>query len=138
MVAVMNPVGIEAAAKAAGQTISVRFTPGRSDDVVNNFSSRGPTRGAMLMTNGQRVVDNLLKPDLVAPGNRIVSAAAQDNVFKIGVNRRINQTLEAMAQAIFKSWFVDFDPVKAKIAAKSEGRDQLRAAMAAISSRPIP
>jgi type I restriction enzyme, S subunit len=55
---------------------------------------------------------------------------------KIVVNRRINQTLEAMAQAIFKSWFVDFDPVKAKIAAKAEGRDPLRAAMTAISGKP--
>jgi len=54
---------------------------------------------------------------------------------KITVNRRINQTLEAMAQAIFKSWFVDFDPVKAKIAAKAEGRDPLRAAMKAISGK---
>ena len=55
---------------------------------------------------------------------------------KIDVNLRINQTLEAMAQAIFKSWFVDFDPVKAKIAAKAEGRDPLRAAMTAISGKP--
>ncbi|MFO6418662.1 restriction endonuclease subunit S [Hylemonella sp. W303a] len=55
---------------------------------------------------------------------------------KIGLNRRINQTLEAMAQAIFQSWFVDFDPVKAKIAAKAEGRDPLRAAMSAISGKP--
>ncbi len=55
---------------------------------------------------------------------------------KIDVNRRINQTLEAMAQATFKSWFVDFDPVKAKIAAKAEGRDPLRAAMSAISGKP--
>ncbi len=55
---------------------------------------------------------------------------------KIATNRRINQTLEAMAQAIFKSWFVDFDPVKAKIAAKQEGRDPLRAAMSAISGKP--
>ncbi len=55
---------------------------------------------------------------------------------KIAVNRRINQTLEAMAQAIFKSWFVDFDPVKAKIAAKAEGCDSLRAAMTAISGKP--
>ncbi|MCX8500869.1 MAG: restriction endonuclease subunit S, partial [Alphaproteobacteria bacterium] len=47
-----------------------------------------------------------------------------------------NQTLEAMAQAIFKSWFVDFDPVKAKIAAIAEGRDPLRAAMSAISGKP--
>jgi type I restriction enzyme, S subunit len=54
---------------------------------------------------------------------------------KIALNRRINQTLEAMAQAIFKSWFVDFDPVKAKIAAKQEGRDPLRAAMSAISGK---
>ncbi|PZX53993.1 restriction endonuclease subunit S [Algoriphagus chordae] len=30
---------------------------------------------------------------------------------KIALNRRMNQTLEAMAQALFKSWFVDFDPV---------------------------
>ena len=54
---------------------------------------------------------------------------------KIDLNRRINQTLEAMAQAIFKSWFVDFDPVKAKIAALQEGRDPLRAAMSAISGK---
>lgn len=38
---------------------------------------------------------------------------------KIQLNRRMNETLEAMARAIFKSWFVDFDPVRAK----AEGRD---------------
>jgi len=38
---------------------------------------------------------------------------------KIEANRRMNQTLEAMARAIFKSWFVDFDPVRAK----AEGRE---------------
>lgn len=54
---------------------------------------------------------------------------------KIRVNRRINQTLEAMAQAIFKSWFVDFDPVKAKVAAIEQGQDPLRAAMRAISGK---
>ena len=55
---------------------------------------------------------------------------------KIDLNRRINQTLEAMAQAIFKSWFVDFDPVKAKIAATAEGCDPQRAAMSVISGKP--
>ncbi|WP_435751067.1 restriction endonuclease subunit S [Thauera sp. AutoDN2] len=55
---------------------------------------------------------------------------------KIDLNRHINQTLEAIAQALFKSWFVDFDPVRAKIAAKQEGRDPLRAAMSAISGKP--
>ena len=54
---------------------------------------------------------------------------------KIDLNRRINQTLEAMAQAIFKSWFVDFDPVKAKVAAIEQGQDPLRAAMRAISGK---
>ena len=38
---------------------------------------------------------------------------------KIELNRRMNETLEAMAGALFKSWFVDFDPVRAKM----EGRD---------------
>ena len=35
---------------------------------------------------------------------------------KIELNRRMNETLEGMAQAIFKSWFVDFDPVRARAA----------------------
>lgn len=34
---------------------------------------------------------------------------------KIELNRRMNEMLEAMAQALFKSWFVDFDPVRAKL-----------------------
>ena len=38
---------------------------------------------------------------------------------KIELNRRMNETLEAMARALFKSWFVDFDPVRVK----AEGRD---------------
>ena len=38
---------------------------------------------------------------------------------KIELNRRMNVTLEAMARALFRSWFVDFDPVRAKM----EGRD---------------
>jgi len=42
---------------------------------------------------------------------------------KIELNRQINQTLEAMAQTIFKSWFVDFKPVKAKIAAIEAGEE---------------
>ncbi|MGD9873123.1 MAG: restriction endonuclease subunit S [Kiritimatiellia bacterium] len=38
---------------------------------------------------------------------------------KIALNRRMNRTLEKMAAAIFKSWFIDFDPVRAK----ADGRD---------------
>ncbi|NLG01432.1 MAG: restriction endonuclease subunit S [Lentisphaerae bacterium] len=43
---------------------------------------------------------------------------------KIELNRRMNVTLEAMARALFKSWFVDFDPVRAKVdGRKPEGMD---------------
>lgn len=37
---------------------------------------------------------------------------------KIDLNRRMSETLEAMAQALFKSWFVDFDPVRARAAGR--------------------
>jgi restriction endonuclease S subunit len=43
---------------------------------------------------------------------------------KIEINRRMNATLEALAQSLFKSWFVDFNPVEAKAAGRSpEGID---------------
>ncbi|MFO1296598.1 MAG: S8 family serine peptidase [Rubrivivax sp.] len=42
----------------------------RADDVLAGFSSRGPTRGAWHFANGKPWVDNLVKPDLVAPGVR--------------------------------------------------------------------
>jgi type I restriction enzyme S subunit len=40
---------------------------------------------------------------------------------KIDLNRRMNETLEAMARAHFKSWFVDFDPVRAKATGRNPG-----------------
>ncbi|POW96077.1 restriction endonuclease [Serratia marcescens] len=57
---------------------------------------------------------------------------------KIEFNKKINQTLEQMAQALFKSWFVDFEPVKAKIAVLEAGgsqEDATLAAMMAISGK---
>ena len=68
---------------------------------------------------------------------KIVSfAKAVDD--KILLNGQINQTLEQIAQTIFKSWFVDFEPVKAKIEAKAVGRDPECAAMCAISGKLEP
>ena len=47
---------------------------------------------------------------------------------KIEVNQRINATLEAMARALFQSWFIDFDPVRAKLDGnKPIGIDELTA-----------
>lgn len=45
---------------------------------------------------------------------------------KIELNRRINETLEATARTIFKSWFVDFLPVRAKQRARTQTGDPLR------------
>ncbi len=80
------------------------------------------------------VLEKIEIPRLGA-SEQFIAAALKSVDDKIDINRRINQTLEAMAQAIFQSWFVDFDPVKANIAAKAEGRDPLRAAMSAISGK---
>ncbi|WNK19070.1 restriction endonuclease subunit S [Halomonas piscis] len=57
---------------------------------------------------------------------------------KIESNHQINQTLEQMTQALFKSWFVDFEPVKAKATTLEAGgsdEDALFAAMEAVSGK---
>jgi type I restriction enzyme S subunit len=63
--------------------------------------------------------DKLLIP-VPSPGEQqFIGDLYFDLSAKIDLNRRMNETLEAIARALFKSWFVDFDPVRAKI----EGRD---------------
>lgn len=60
---------------------------------------------------------SLALPEITA--ERRAFSRALDNLERlIELNRRTNETLEAMAKALFKSWFVDFDPVRAK----AEGR----------------
>lgn len=59
----------------------------------------------------------LLVPPL--PEQRAIAHVLGSLDNKIELNRRMNETLEEMARAIFKSWFVDFDPVRAK----AEGSD---------------
>ncbi|MBD3586006.1 hypothetical protein HHX48_09680 [Salinimonas sp. HHU 13199] len=76
-------------------------------------------------------------PDTIEQRRQLVEPLIKlDN--KIHLDQQINQTLEQVAQAIFKSWFVDFEPVKAKIAALAAGgsdEDALLAAMQAISGK---
>lgn len=72
-----------------------------------------------------RLLDDLKKQESV--GNCL---KALDD--KIELNNQINQTLEAMAQAIFKSWFVDFEPVKAKMTVLQAGGSQAEAELAAM------
>ncbi|CAI1905809.1 Predicted nucleotidyltransferases [Serratia entomophila] len=51
---------------------------------------------------------------------------------KIQLNYQVNQTLEQMAQALFKSWFVDFEPTKAKITVLEAGGTSENATIAAM------
>lgn len=53
---------------------------------------------------------------------------------KIQLNTQTNQTLEQIAQALFKSWFVDFDPVRAKVQALSDGLSLEQAELAAMQA----
>ena len=67
-------------------------------------------------------------PPFAEQRNIAKSLSALDN--KIELNRNMNTTLEQIAQALFKSWFVDFDPVKAKAAGRPpEGMDTETAAL---------
>jgi subtilisin family serine protease len=59
-------------------------TDSRADDVVTTYSSRGPTRGFWVDAAGAKHYDNLVKPDLVAPGNKLVSAESYPNALRTG------------------------------------------------------
>jgi type I restriction enzyme S subunit len=72
-----------------------------------NLASAGATRNALTKS----MIENFeaLKPSLSIQSK--VADQLEALELKILSNREINQTLEQMAQALFKSWFVDFDPV---------------------------
>src|SRR5205807_5983034 len=55
-------------------------TDSHADDGVATFSSRGPTRSYYTDANGVKHYDDLLKPDLIAPGNKLIFAEADSNV----------------------------------------------------------
>lgn len=81
-----------------------------------SLASAGGTRNAL--TKGMIESFEVFAPTDIKEQQAIacILGALDD---KIELNRRISQTLEEMARAIFKSWFVDFGPVRAK----AEGRD---------------
>jgi len=65
-----------------------------------------------LMTQGGLKVVRTKAPPLAE--QKAIAAVLGSLDDKIELNRRMNATLEAMARALFQSWFVDFDPVRAK------------------------
>ena len=121
----------EAKSKAHGSTefIVIRGRPNVSDsdfaycltqwEEVRNYAI-----SQMTGTSGrQRVpvdsLDHLTVPLPPLSEQRAIAHILGTLDDKIELNRRMNETLEEMARALFKSWFVDFDPVRAKM----EGRD---------------
>lgn len=62
-----------------------------------------------------------------------IATVLRDLDNKITLNTQTNQTLEQIAKAIFKSWFVDFEPVKAKITVLEGGGTTEQAELAAMS-----
>jgi type I restriction enzyme S subunit len=79
--------------------------------VMLSWGGSGGTRNAL--TKGMIEAFGIVAPEDVKEQQAIacILGALDD---KIELNRRMNRTLESMARAIFKSWFVDFDPVRAK------------------------
>jgi len=67
---------------------------------------------------GRLVTDTLKEKPVHLPSlaeQKVIAAVLEALDDKIELNRRMNATLEAMARAQFQSWFVDFDPVRAKL-----------------------
>lgn len=71
-------------------------------------------------------------PDIHTQRKVIQILSSIDN--KLSKNAEINQTLEQIAQALFKSWFIDFEPVKAKIMTLEAGGSQEEATLAAMTA----
>ena len=121
-------VGDKLEAHGSTEFIVIRGRPNVTD---NNFAYyltqweevRHYAIGQMTGTSGrQRVpadsLDHLTVPLPPLPEQRAIAHVLGTLDDKIELNRRMNETLEAMARALFKSWFVDFEPVRAKM----EGR----------------
>jgi type I restriction enzyme, S subunit len=80
---------------------------------------KGLATGAAQQNLSGVLIKSLRLPFPPVPEQRAIAHILGTLDDKIELNRRMNETLEALARALFKSWFVDFDPVRAK----AEGRD---------------
>ncbi|EPP19279.1 Type I restriction-modification system, specificity subunit S [Vibrio fluvialis I21563] len=77
-----------------------------------------------------KTIESLPCPKVDYQTSKQIADLARKFDEKVILNSKTNQTLEEMAQAIFKSWFVDFDPVKAKMNGEQpEGMDAATASL---------
>ena len=102
--------------------------------ILQQWAGSGSTRAYIGITEQLKLP--IILPDIDTQ-NEIVDIIDRLDQ-KIYLNTQINQTLEQIAHALFKSWFVDFDPVRAKVQALSDGlslEQAEQAAMQAISGK---
>ena len=86
--------------------------------------------GAAQQNLSGALIKSLLYPFPPLAEQKAIAAVLGALDDKIELNRRMNATLEAMARALFQSWFVDFDPVRAKLdGRKRTGMDAATAAL---------
>jgi type I restriction enzyme, S subunit len=93
----------------AGYLLSVLTHPA-AKGYIESFNSGGSRRA---ITKGHIESFDIPLPPLAE--QKAIAAMLGSLDDKIELNRRMNATLEAMARALFQSWFVDFDPVRAKL-----------------------
>jgi type I restriction enzyme S subunit len=108
----------------SGRCLRVRPDPDVLDSVFLSYLMGLPSFkeyirkiavGATMPSINTEILSNIpiCYPPLTIQHNIAQILGSLDN--KIELNRKMNETLEAMARAIFKSWFVNFDPVRAKM-----------------------
>lgn len=109
--------------------LKVYFDSKFFQNILAQWAGAGSTR-AYLGITGQ------LKLPVIVPSiedQRFIVESVSSLDEKIQLNRRTNQTLEQIAQTLFKSWFVDFDPVRAKVAVREHFEQR-----AAEQGEPVP
>ncbi|WP_414589826.1 restriction endonuclease subunit S [Scytonema sp. PCC 10023] len=89
-------------------------------------------QGATMPSLNQEIISRIPLPIPPLPEQKAIAHILGTLDDKIELNREMNKTLEAMARAIFKSWFVDFDPVRSKM----EGRQPV--GMDAVTAELFP
>ena len=102
------------------------LTSTKMQNYLLTIASTGGTRNALTKSMLESL--EVSKPSLSV--QKKIGDVLEQFENKILLNTKTNQTLEEMAQAIFKSWFVDFDPIKAKMNGEQpEGMDAASASL---------
>ena len=84
------------------------------------FISIATSSGGQANLSPQQILNAPVRyPEIGDPLQHIIAHILGTLDDKIELNRRMNEALEAMARALFKSWFIDFDPVRAKAALRN-------------------